>query len=84
MNAWEFIKQRFLSGEKLHYIVPPIKDLPSSKRRNPVEAIPAEKKQRSKPVVFGSRSDGSYTKRDNEEPKYRRKMRQASQRRNRH
>jgi hypothetical protein len=83
MNAWQLIKARFISGEKLHYTVPPRKELPENKKRNPPDKVLRQPKPKTKPVVFGSRSNGSYTKRDNEEPKYRRKLRQASQRRNR-
>lgn len=42
-----------------------------------------ERRKPARPVVYGSRWGGSYTKRDNEEPKRRRKMRQASQKQQR-
>jgi len=79
MNAWQLIKARLDAGEKIKYVVSLRKEQPKKRRKNPRKLRFLERKVKAKPVVFGSRSNGSYTKRDNEEPKYRRKMRQAAQ-----
>lgn len=82
MNALQLIKEKLKSGQEVTYVprMQKPKKLARKTRlgRRLVKAL--KEKAKSKPHVFGSRTNGSWTKLDNEEPKKKRKMREASQR----
>ncbi len=84
MNALQLILDKVKAGQKPVYVKTEPKQVNRKRRiKKTVDKLLKEPKIKAKPVVFGSRSDGSYTKQDHEEPKYRRVMRRRSQRINR-